>query len=241
MSKLLLMIATLLLAVLLIISCGGGSATTTQGLRLVYEADLSGIATDNITEIMNGVISVIIGRIGPIGIIGWTVFLQGTDQIVVEIPGAFLTDKQIERIGRTALLEFHELVIEDGKEIWVPATGTINGEEKVLSSSYFEENTYVHVDDFGNILLVFEWNEEGSQLSEQITSRLIGEPLGIFEGDEPLWGEDGLPIAPIIQAIITDRGQIEGLSLNEATELSKQLNAGSLPVPLTIIEFTQNY
>jgi preprotein translocase subunit SecD len=107
--------------------------------------------------------------------------------------------------------------------------------DKVLNSSYFEENTFVTRDDFGEILLIFEWNEEGSQLSQQITSRLLGEPLGIFEGDEPLRGEDGQPIAPIIQAIITDRGQIEGLSVNEVTELSNQLNAGRLPVPLEII------
>ena len=35
--------------------------------------------------------------------------------------------------------------------------------------------------------------------------------------------------------MITDRGQIEGLSLNEAEDLSKQLNAGRLPVPLELV------
>ena len=114
-------------------------------------------------------------------------------------------------------------------------TIAINGEEKVLNSSYFKENTFVNRDDFGRIYLVFEWNEEGSQLSEQITTRLLGELLGIFEGDEPLRGEDGHSIAPKINAIIIDSGQIEGLSINDATELSNQLNAGRLPVPLEII------
>ena len=71
------------------------------------------------------------------------------------------------------------------------------------------------------------------------TAWLINKPLGIFEGDEPLLGDDGVPIAPIVRAVITDRGQIEGLSLNEATTLSKQLNAGRLPVSLeTIYEQT---
>ena len=62
MNKLSLVIATLLLVVLLIVSCGG-TGTTTQGLHLVYEADLSGIETDNKTEIMDGVISVITNRL----------------------------------------------------------------------------------------------------------------------------------------------------------------------------------
>jgi preprotein translocase subunit SecD len=83
--------------------------------------------------------------------------------------------------------------------------------------------------------LVFEWDEEGALLSEQITERLIGEPLGIFDGEVALLGDDGLPLAPTVQAVITDRGQIEGLSLNEAEDLSNQLNAGRLPVPLELI------
>jgi preprotein translocase subunit SecD len=81
---------------------------------------------------------------------------------------------------------------------------------------------------------MFEWDKVGSQLSEQITSRLYPDkkPLGIFEGDQPLLDENDRPIAPSVQGVITDKGQIEGLSLSEATRLSQQLNAGILPVPL---------
>ncbi len=118
---------------------------------------------------------------------------------------------------------------------WKPATAVIDGQEKELTSSYFKENTYVTTDNLGGVLLIFEWNEEGSKLSGDITGRLIGQPLGIFEGDEPLRGDDGRPIAPTIKSQITTNGQIEGLSLKEATDLSKQLNAGRLPVPLEII------
>jgi preprotein translocase subunit SecD len=205
------------------------------GIHLVYKADLSGVEEGKEGEIIDGVVSVIANRIDPLGVTEPVIGKQGNDRIVVEIPGMDITDVQKERIGRTALLEFRELIIENGEENWIPATGIIDDEERILTSSYFEENTFVTRNDFGAILLVFEWNEEGSQLSEQITSRLLGKPLGIFEGDEPLRGEDGRPIAPTIQAIITDRGQIEGLSVNEATEISNQLNAGRLPVPLEII------
>ncbi len=205
------------------------------GIHLVYKADLSSVESGSEAEIIDGVVTVIANRINPLGVTEPVIEKQGEDRIVVELPGLSITDVQKERLGRTALLEFRELVVEDGEEKWIPATGTIDGQEKVLTSSYFKENTYVDRDNFGNILLVFEWDEEGSQLSEQITSRLIGQPLGIFEGDEPLLGEDGNPITPIVRAVITDRGQIEGLSLQEATDLSKQLNAGRLPVPLEII------
>jgi preprotein translocase subunit SecD len=171
---------------------------------------------------------------------------MGADQIVVELPGASVTDVQKERIGRTALLEFGELIQEgetakwtDELGEWKPATAVIDGVEKELTSSYFKENTYVRTGNFGEVLLIFEWNEEGSKISEAITTRLIDKPLGIFEGDEPLLGDDGQPIAPIVRSVITTSGQIEGLSLNEATALSKQLNAGRLPVPLELV-YEQN-
>ena len=206
------------------------------GLHLVYKADLSGVEPGDEAEVMDGVIAVISNRINPLGVTEPNIEKQGEDRIVVELPGIDITDAQKERIGRTALLEFRELVIdENGEEQWIPATGTIDGQEKVLNSSYFKENTYVTTDPFSGVLLIFEFDEEGARLSEEITGRLIGQPLGIFEGDEPLLGEDGQPIAPIIQSVISDKGQIEGLSLNEASELSKQLNAGRLPVPLEVI------
>ena len=121
--------------------------------------------------------------------------------------------------------------------VWVPATGLIDGEEKVLNSSYFQGNTYVDTSGQTNqVELHFEWNAEGAILSEQITGRLIGEPLGIFEGSgedaQPLLDDDGQPITPAVQAVIKDRGRITGLSLNDAIDLSQQLNAGRLPVPL---------
>jgi preprotein translocase subunit SecD len=212
------------------------------GLHLVYRADMSNVEAGQEASVIEGVIAVIQNRINPLGVTEPVIEKMGADQIVVELPGASVTDVEKERIGRTALLEFGEL-IQEGETAkwtndlgeWKPATAEVDGVEKELTSAYFKSNTYVAQDDLGRILLVFEWDEEGSQLSEAITTRLQGERLGIFEGDEALKGDDGQPIAPTVQAVITDRGQIEGLSLNEAEDLSKQLNAGRLPVPLELV------
>ena len=187
------------------------------GIHLVYKADLSSVEKGDTAEIMDGAIAVIANRINPLGVTEPVISKLGEDRIVVELPGLNITDVQKERLGRTALLEFGELATEDEEARWEnelgrwkPATGTIDGEEKPLTSSYFRENTFVGPAQQGGVQLNFEWDEEGSQLSEQITSRMIGERLGIFEGDEPLLGEDGLPIAPRVQAVITTSGQITG-------------------------------
>jgi preprotein translocase subunit SecD len=144
-----------------------------------------------------------------------------------------------------ALLEFRELVqtLDDQgnviEEKWIPATGTYNGVTKVLNSSYLNGNTDIKVTSLGAIEPYFEWNEEGAALFKEITTRLLNKPLGIYEGSGddaiPLLGEDGEPITPIVQSVLTTDGVITGLSRKEATELSKQLNAGCLPVQLKLI------
>jgi len=212
------------------------------GLHIVYKADLSNVEPGEEASIMEGVIAVISNRINPLGVTEPVIQKQGQDRILVQLPGKSITDKEKERLSRVALLEFGELVADDEEAKWEnelgrwkPATAVMDGEEKALTSRYFKENTYVSQDNLGRLLLVFEWDEEGSKLSEEITSRLINKPLGIFEGSVALLGEDGIPIAPIVRSTIRDRGQIEGLSLNEVTSLSVQLNAGRLPVPLEIL------
>jgi len=212
------------------------------GIHMVYQADLSEVESGKEAEAISGAIAVIKKRVDVLGVTEPVIQKQGEDRILVELPGVSEAEKAKEYIGQTALLEFGELAAE-GEEAeweneygrWKPATAVIGGKEKELTSGYFKENTYVTRDNMGRLLLVFEWNEEGSQLSGEITGRLIGEPLGIFLGERALLGDDGKPIAPTIVSKITDRGQIEGLSYEEATELSKLLNAGRIPVSLTPI------
>ncbi len=215
------------------------------GTRIVYTANFTdtGIqpGTSKAKTAIENAIAVLGNRINPLGVAESSVRTYGSDGILVEVPGKSLTDAEKERLSRVVLLEFGELVTdnetfrwEDQLGKWKPATGVVDNKTLELTSAYFQENTYVTRGSLGEILLMFEWDKVGSQLSEQITSRLYPDkkPLGIFEGDQPLLDENDRPIAPSVQGVITDKGQIEGLSLSEATRLSQQLNAGILPVPL---------
>jgi preprotein translocase subunit SecD len=212
------------------------------GIHLVYKADLSSVEPSERDAAMEGAKEILNNRINPLGVTEPLIQRQGADRILVELPGISITDKDKERLGRVDILAFGEEAADDEEARWEnelgrwkPATAMINGEEKALTSRYFKTNTYVGQDNLGGVLLIFEWDEEGSKLSEQITGRLINKPLAIFDGNDALVGDDGRPIAPIVRSVISDRGQIEGLSLNEATRLSKQLNFGRLPVPLEIL------
>ncbi len=213
------------------------------GAHLIYQADLSQVEPGTGAEAVNDAIAVIEKRVNALGVSEPVIQRLGEDRIVVDLPGISEMEKAKKLIGQTAILEFGELIENEEGEAkwtddlgkWKPATAVVDGEEKEITSVYFKANTYVTTDNLGRVLLVFEWDDTGSKLFEQITTRLMNKPLGIFLGNEPLLGEDGRPIAPTIRAVITNRGQIEGLSYKEATELSKLLNAGRIPVPLKLI------
>ena len=213
------------------------------GIHLVYEADLSQIEPGDEAGIIDGVIDVLANRINPLGVTEPVIQKLGENRIAIELPGLTITDKEKERLSSTAILEFGELAAADEEAKWEnelgrwkPAAAEIDGKETVLSSALFRENTYVSQDNFGRIQLVFEWNKEGSKLSEVITTRLLNQRLGIFEGDDTLRSEDdNRPIAPVVNNVITDSGVITGLSFDEALTLSKHLNAGRIPVPLAVV------
>ncbi len=203
------------------------------GSYLVYQADMSAVPEEDRGQIMEGVKSVIQRRIDALGITEPVVQVQrreGEYNIAIQLPGIADIEEAKRMVGLFTVLQFREW--DDAEEDWVPATGTLNDEEMVLSSRYFSEDTYVSIDQFGKPFLAFSWDDEGSQLSEQITGRLIGEQLAIFLGDEPLEGEDGRIIAPVVRDVIRERGVIDGLSLTDAQRLSQFLNAGRIDVPL---------
>jgi len=212
------------------------------GIHIVYQADLSEIEPENRGSAMEGAKEILSNRINPLGVTEPIIQRQGSDRILLELPGISITDTEKERLARVDILEFGELATEDEEAKWEnelgrwkPATGTIDGEEVALTSRYFRENTYITRDELGQLFLVFEWDETGAQISEQVTTRLLQQPMGIFDGEIALLGDDGLPIAPIVNDIIIEGGVIEGLSLEEARSLSSQLNFGRLPVPLNIL------
>jgi len=139
------------------------------GLHMVYKVDLSSVEAGDEANTIEGVMAVIGNRINPLGVTEPVIQKQGFDRILVELPGIDITDKEKERLSRVALLEFGELAGEgeDAKwenELgrWKPATAEIAGQEKELTSRYFKQNTYLNRDSMGNLLLVFEWDEEGA-------------------------------------------------------------------------------
>lgn len=82
----------------------------------------------------------------------------------------------------------------------------------------------------GTPYVTLKFNSEGATLFEQLTERNIGAPIGIF-----LDGE--LISAPVVnERIPGGEAIIQGnFTLDESKQLAQRLNAGALPVPITLV------
>jgi preprotein translocase subunit SecD len=111
---------------------------------------------------------------------------------------------------------------------WIPAIGTIDGEETPLTGTYLKDSYPDIRGQTNEPVVVFEWDSDGAELFSQITGRLINMPLGIVLDNE-------LISAPMVRSQIRDEGIIEGLDVDQAQRISIQLDTGALPVPLELV------
>ncbi len=200
------------------------------GTHLVYRADRGDVTKDQ----MEGVADAIERRINGFGIAESVVQLKGSNEVVVQLPGVKDIEEAKRLIGNTAQLDFRRCQTPNASAAscpsWVPATGGGSGGiEKHLTGKFMRPTAeLVNNPQTGLPEVAFEFNNEGAGIFEQITSSLIGQPLGIFLDNQ-------LISAPTVQSTISDRGRITGLARAEGRRLAIQLNAGSLPVDVKVV------
>uniref|UniRef100_A0A7C3SRL7 Protein translocase subunit SecD n=1 Tax=Dictyoglomus turgidum TaxID=513050 RepID=A0A7C3SRL7_9BACT len=158
-------------------------------------------------------IEVIRNRIDQLGVTEPSIYKEGTDKIVVELPGIKDPEKALEIIGQTALLEFKD---EKGNTI--------------LTGSALK-NAKVEFDQVGQPMVRVEMNPEGAKIFADFTAKNVGKQVFIVL--------DGKVISnPVIKEPITEGvGVITGkFTIDEAQKLAILLRAGALPVPVKVIE-----
>ncbi|NPV47967.1 MAG: protein translocase subunit SecD [Armatimonadetes bacterium] len=172
---------------------------------------------------------------------------QGTDQIIVELPGVKDPDRVVSILKSTAMLEFRLIpqryepigAAEDDYSEWrdsqtqqtVPWERVLAESEAMFTGRDLMSNAAVNTDSAGTGWVVsFELRAERKNAFRDFTRRNVGRLMAIV-----LDGK--CQMAPVIKSEIPGEGVIEGnFTAQEARDLKLLLNAGALPVPLEIAE-----
>ena len=228
------------------------AAVTEQTLKEVVDYAVE----QNLTTIRN--------RVNELGVSEPLVQKQGSNRIVVELPGIQDTAEAKRILGKVANLEFR-LVAEtnapiterqrfeyraanrEGVTEWLERDIIITGERVSNAAAGFDQNGMPNV----SITL----DSEGGMLMSRSTRNNIKRRMGVLfierkyrtryevgpEGKEVAikvpYDEKKLLTAPVIQSALGASFQITGIdSSADASELALMLRAGALAAPITFVE-----
>ncbi|MDD5251870.1 MAG: protein translocase subunit SecD [Patescibacteria group bacterium] len=98
-----------------------------------------------------------------------------------------------------------------------------------LSGKHLKKSVLEFNPNTGEPQVGIEFNDEGKTLFADITKRNVGKPVAIFLDGQPL------SVPTVQEAILEGKAVITGkFSIVEAKTLVRRLNAGALPVPITL-------
>ena len=179
---------------------------------------------------------------------------QGTDRVLVQIPGEQIDRERARTLLKsTGFLEFKIVIDADSSEENLrarypdgipaeqmilpeldPETDAVIGAYLVpkladITGDYLDD-ARLQFDQQQRPIVEFRFNPEGGEIFGDLTESNIGNPLAIIL-DEKVYS------APTVRGRISTRGQIEGnYTADEAADLAVILRAGSLSVPVVIEE-----
>ena len=222
------------------------------GLQVLMAANLE--SSQLVTGSLESARTIIENRVNGLGVAEATVQIQGTDRILVELPG--VTDQQlaIDLIQKTGQLEFVDgtrnppqpgqmisttfalyqgLLYPATSLIGQPVTTTVPVSPGVIVydtafTGEILENDARPDTATGQVVVLFRIKPEAQNAFREYTSGRIQQPLCIVL--------DGIvQSCPIIQDVLTEGGSIRGnYTIDSARQVATLLNYGSLPVPLKI-------
>lgn len=208
---------------------------------IVRLSDAERRATDNRT--MQQALEIIRRRIDEVGTREPTIQRQGSDRILIQVPGIGSASELKQLIGTTAQLTFQPVIaarvnsnslasfgqellpgLDDPDEFYLLDAGAVvTGEELVDAQPSFDQN--------GRPAVNFRFNPSGARKFGDYTAENIGNPFAIVLDNEVI-------SAPTIQSHIPGgSGIITGsFSIEESSELAILLRAGALPAGLSFLE-----
>ncbi|HKO09455.1 MAG TPA: protein translocase subunit SecD [Alphaproteobacteria bacterium] len=204
------------------------------------------VARERANDAVARSIEIVRRRIDETGVNEPEIARQGTDRIVVQLPGVQDPDRLKRLLGTTAKLSFHLLSLETpapgapappGTE-YLPGTadaGHGGGRYLVqrlvdVDGSHLTDAQAGTNSQNGEWVVNFTFDSVGAREFGAVTTKNVGRSLAIVLDNRVI-------SAPVIREPIFGRGQISGrFTAAGANDLAILLRGGALPAPLKIIE-----
>jgi preprotein translocase subunit SecD len=203
--------------------------------------------TDRIRQTVDQSIQIVERRVNEIGTVEPLIQRQGTDRILVQVPGLQDPTELKRLVGQTAKMDFR--MVDTSVPPEQAQKGSLPPDDDLLMSAQAPKVPYVvkkqvlvsggeltdaqaAFDQRTNEPIVnFRFNSSGARKFAQATTENVGQPFAIVL-------DNAVISAPVIREPITaGSGQISGnFTVQSANELAILLRAGALPAPLTVIE-----
>jgi preprotein translocase subunit SecD len=234
----------------------GGLLNATGGRNIDVASETGGLIRLTLTDpaIIERVrqsveqsIQIIERRVNELGTVEPLIQRQGTDRILVQVPGLQDPTRLKQLLGKTAKLDFR--MVDSGASADQAVQGRTPPEDDLLYSAsqpktpfLVEKRILVSGGDLTDAqpgfdqrtsepIVSFRFNTSGARKFAQVTQENVGKPFAIILDNEVI-------SAPVIrEPILGGSGQISGsFTVQSANDLAILLRAGALPAPLTIIE-----
>lgn len=203
------------------------------GVQLTMSADMSQVEEQDRDSALESAKNIVENRINSLGVaepVIQSAKTQGQYRLIVELAGISDIDQAVSTVKKTAHLEFKTLKSNAPPEATFAALPEFY-ESTSLTGKELKRAQAQPSQDPQNpgYVVSLEFNEEGAKKFEEITRNNVGKPVAIYLDEQ-------LISAPIVNALISEGNAIiEGnFTSNAAKQLSIELNAGALPVPLKI-------
>ena len=198
-------------------------------------------ATDDRT--MQQSLEIIRRRVDEVGTREPTIQRQGSDRVIIQVPGIGSAEELKDLIGQTAKLTFHPVVRRTTNENEAPGPGdvvfpsldepgqfyileraaVVSGDQLTDAQPDFDQN--------GLPAVSFRFNPAGARKFGDYTAENIGSPFAIVLDGEVISAPTIQDHIPGGSGIITGRFTVE-----ESNRLAVLLRAGALPAGMTFLE-----
>ncbi len=196
------------------------------GLRVEYQV-LPAEGKTPSRDDLNVMRSIIVNRVDKSGVTEAQVVVQGSDRVVVEMPGVQNADQIRQLVGTTGRLDFVPLgttQMQQGQPVDLKQYPPLFSGDQVASATIGANQT-------GQRTVNFVLKDRGKQLFADYTAKHVGEFFAIVLDGEVISAPTINEAIPGGQVQISQNG-IGGYPLAEAQNLVTILQFGQLPFPL---------